>query len=146
MRSAVESQQVSIGEVICRMENWSPSLKANGKDAFLTLNARAVEFIAKPGKIRELHACLGARVLEVLNECEEFSSAIVLTSHKEPRLAVVLTFWTSEPAARSNHWEDAPAIRKLVSPFIDVCCKVQTYEAALPSASHTTSSARTQSC
>jgi heme-degrading monooxygenase HmoA len=70
--------------------------------------------------------------MDYLKLAHGFSSAVVLTSHKEPRLVLVLTFWQTEMQAKNNCWEHAPAVRKLVRPLIDLCSKVQTYEAAVP--------------
>ena len=96
------------------------------------LNARAVEFIAKPG--REQHAAKlhAPRSRELLKRKTGFAGILVLTSHKEPRLIRVLSLWDTEPHATENHWEDSPAVRKLVAALIDVRVKVHTYEAEVP--------------
>jgi hypothetical protein len=125
-------EMVTIEEVACNSEGWRPALDSNGNSGFLTLNARAVEFIAKPGRIRDLRVCMSEKVMEFLKLQRGFSSAIVLTSHKEPRLILVLTFWKTEREATGTHWENTQAVRKMLGPLIDVCTKVQTYEAALP--------------
>jgi hypothetical protein len=62
----------------------------------------------------------------------------VLTSHKEPRLIRVLSLWDTAPQATENHWEDSPAVRKLVAALVDVRVKVHTYEAELPESAETT--------
>ena len=127
----LEPEKVTIADVIARSDSGSPHLEPNGNGAFSTLSVRAVEIIAKPGRIRQLHECIRERVVEFLEKRSEFSSAIILTSPKEPRLAVVLTFWTSEEAALQNRWEEKPEIRTLMQPLIDVRSRVHTYEAAL---------------
>jgi len=96
------------------------------------MNVRAVEFISKPGKIRGLRNCIRERVLEYLELREGFSGALVMASHREPRLILVLTFWRTEKEATGNHWENAPAVQKMLGALIDICAKVQTYEAAVP--------------
>ena len=110
-------------------------MEPNGNSGFQTLNARGVEFIAKPGRTQDLRNSIRDRVMDYLRVANGFSSAVVLTSHKEPRLVLVLTFWKTETQARNNCWEHAPAVRKMVQPLIDVCSKVQTYEAAVPKSS-----------
>lgn len=132
MNQRNESEMVTIEEVTCNSEEWSPHLEPNGNMGFLTLNARAVEFIAKPGRIRSLRGCIRERVMEFLKLQRGFSSAIILTSHKEPRLVLVITFWNTEKQATGNCWETAPALRKVLGSLVDVCTKVQTYEAAVP--------------
>ena len=99
---------------------------------FGMLNARAVEFIAKPGRVQHLQNCMRREVAEILKQQTGFAGIFVLTSHKEPRLVQVLSFWNSAKQATENCWEDLRAVRKLVAPLIDVCGKVQSYEAALP--------------
>ena len=96
------------------------------------LNARAVEFIAKPGREQQLRNYMRREVAEFLKRQTGFASIFVLTSHKEPRLIRVLSLWGTEPQATENRWEDSPAVRKLVASLIDVRVKVHTYEAELP--------------
>lgn len=130
-----ESEMVTIEEIIDNTNGWRLNLDPNENSEFQTLNARGVEFIAKPGRIHDLRNCIRDEVMDHLKVATGFSSAVMLTSHKEPRLVLVLTFWATETQARSNCWEHAPAVRKLVQPLIDVCSKVQTYEAAVPKSS-----------
>jgi hypothetical protein len=132
MNHAMESEMVTIEEVGCNLEGWRSTLGPNQNPGFRTLNARGVEFIAKPGRIRDLRENIRHQVMDYLERGDGFSGALVLTSHKEPRLLLVITFWKTELQARNNCWEHAPAVRKLVGPLPDVCSKVQTYEAALP--------------
>ncbi len=103
---------------------------------FLTLNARAVEFIAKPNKIQELRDCLREAVASFLDQQTGFSGALLLTAHKEPRLILVLSLWQTEKQASENRWEDASSVRRSVACFVDVCSRVHTYEAALPKLAH----------
>jgi len=123
---------VTIEEVVCNLQGWRSNLEPSEGFGFETLNARGVEFIAKPGRIRDLRENIRHQVMDYLERGDGFSGALVLTSHKEPRLVLVITFWKTELQARNGCWEHAPAVRKLVGPLIDVCSKVQTYEAALP--------------
>jgi len=97
-----------------------------------TLNARAVEFIAKPGREQLLRNCMRREVAEFLKRQTGFAGVFVLTSHKEPRLIRVLSLWDTATQATENHWEDSSAVRKLVAMLIDVRVKVHTYEAELP--------------
>jgi heme-degrading monooxygenase HmoA len=135
MNHPIESEMVTIEEVIGNSNGWRLKLEPNGNSGFQTLNARGVEFIAKPGRTQDLRNSIRDRVMGYLRAASGFSSAVVLTSHKEPRLVLVLTFWKTETHARNNCWEHAPAVRKMVQPLIDVCSKVQTYEAAVPKSS-----------
>jgi hypothetical protein len=130
--AAVKSEKVTVQAVICRAETWKPRLEPQERSGSRLLNARAVEFIAKPGKIRQLQCCVREGIMRALENCVEFSSALLLTSHKEPRLVVVLTFWSSKEAALNNRWEEIPEIQQMVFPMIDKCCNVHSYEAVLP--------------
>jgi hypothetical protein len=107
-------------------------LRSNQTTEAANLNARAVEFIAKPGREQQLRNCMRREVAEILRRKTGFAGIFVLTSHKEPRLIRVLSLWGTEPQATENHWEDSPAVRKLVASLIDVRVKVHTYEAELP--------------
>ncbi|HEY4951099.1 MAG TPA: antibiotic biosynthesis monooxygenase [Candidatus Acidoferrales bacterium] len=102
------------------------------------LNARAVEFIAKPGGEQHLRNCMRREVAEILERQTGFAGVFVLTSHKEPRLIRVLSLWDTAPQATENHWEDSPSVCKLVAALIDVRVKVHTYEAELSEGAETT--------
>jgi len=98
----------------------------------VNLNARAVEFVAKPGREQQLRNCMRREVAELLKLRPGFAGIFVLTSHKEPRLMRVLSLWDTVAQATELHWEDSPAVRKLVAALVDVRVKVHTYEAELP--------------
>jgi heme-degrading monooxygenase HmoA len=106
------------------------------------LNARAVEFVAKPGREQHLRNCMRREVAEILKRQPGFAGIFVLTSHKEPRLIRVLSLWDTTPQATENQWEDSPAVRKLFAALVDVRVKVHTYEAELPESAETTPRAR----
>jgi quinol monooxygenase YgiN len=134
MSQLMESGAEMSEELDRQSEIWKagPELEPSKQTETPTLNARAVEFIAKPGKAWELQECLRGGVMESLKKRAGFSGAIVMTSHKESRLIVVISFWTTVRAATENHWEDSRVVRQTVSPLIDVCARVHTYEAAIP--------------
>ena len=117
-------------------------LGSNQDTEAVNLNARAVEFVAKPGREQQLRNCMRREVAALLGRQTGFAGIFVLTSHKEPRLIRVLSLWDTASQATENHWEDSPAMRKLVAPLIDVRVKVHTYEAELPESAETTSRAR----
>jgi heme-degrading monooxygenase HmoA len=112
-------------------------LGSNQNTEAANLNARAVEFIAKAGREQHLRNCMRREVAELLKRKTGFAGIFVLTSHKEPRLIRVLSLWDTESQATENHWEDSPAVRKLVASLIDVRVKVHTYEAELPEPAET---------
>jgi len=138
MNHSIEQEMVTIDEVIGNDTEWRLNLHPHGNSGFQKVNARGVEFIAKPGMIQDLRNSIRDKVMDHLKVANGFSSAIVLTSHKEPRLVLVLTFWKTEAQARNNSWEHAPAVREILQPLIDVCSKVQTYEAAMSKSSRMT--------
>jgi hypothetical protein len=70
--------------------------------------------------------------MDHLKKQRGFAGVIVLCSVKEPRLILVMSFWKSEKDA-GNRWESSAAVLKMVSPLIDVCTRVHTYQAAMPS-------------
>jgi heme-degrading monooxygenase HmoA len=105
------------------------------------LNARAVEFVAKPGREQHLRNCMRREVAEILKRQAGFAGIFILTSHKEPRLIRVLSLWDTAPQSTENHWEDSPAVRKLVAALVDVRVRVHTYEAELPESAEPTARA-----
>ena len=91
------------------------------------VNAKTVDFIAKPGRTEELREHICQSVTPLLRLRTEFIRAIVLTSDKEPRRVVVITFWSSEEHT-CTPWEESPQVRKILSPLVDVWPKVRTYK------------------
>jgi heme-degrading monooxygenase HmoA len=104
--------------------------RANRQPATQTLNARVVEFIAKPGKGQLLEDCVRGEIVEFLSRQNGFSGAIVLNSHQERRLILVVSFWTTERLAAQNCWEKSRVVRQIAGSFIDACSRVHTYGAA----------------
>jgi heme-degrading monooxygenase HmoA len=134
MRELMESGAEVSEESDYQTESWKAgtALESFMHVGTSGLNARAVEFIAKPGKAVELQECIRGKVLEFLKKRAGFSGTIVLTSHKESRLILVLSFWSTERAAAENRWEDSRVVRQTVDPLIDVRARVHTYTAAIP--------------
>lgn len=98
----------------------------------MTRNVRSLGFISKPGQTQELKACIEGPLIDCLRQVPGFAGAMVLHAQKESRNLWVLTFWEAKNQAANNRWEDFSAVRKLLSPLIDVCTKVQTFLATLP--------------
>ena len=92
------------------------------------LNARVVEFIAKPGKTDELRSLLCQAVPPLLRDRTGFIRSIVLTTHEEPRRVVMMTFWSAEERTVRDLWEETPLVRELLSPLIDAWSRTRTYE------------------
>jgi len=112
---------------------WSAgeTTKTHRPTATRPLNARVVEFIAKPGKVELLEECVRGHVMEFLNRQKGFAGAIILNSHQEQRLILVVSFWTTKRMSEENCWERSRVVRSAAGYLIDVCSKVHTYEAAL---------------
>jgi hypothetical protein len=102
------------------------------EDAVATeLNARVVEFIAKPEKTDELRGLLCRAVTPLLRDRTGFVRSIILTKHEEPRRIVVLTFWSTEERTVNDPWEESPIVRKILSPLIDAWTRTRTYNVDL---------------
>ena len=95
-----------------------------------TVNARAAEFIAKPGRSDELRDHLCQSLAPLLQKGSEFIRAIVLTSDEEPRRVVAITFWNSEEHT-SSPWEESPLVHEILSPLVDVWPRVRTYKVVM---------------
>ena len=92
------------------------------------LNARVVEFIAKPEKTDELRGLLCQAVTPLLRGRTGFVRSIVLTTHEEPRRVVMMTFWSTEKRTVRDPWDEAPLVRELLSPLIDAWSRTRTYK------------------
>ncbi len=133
MRDLVETAFVQIENVACNSNPWETrtALAPNSALGTQTLHARSVELVAQPGKICELGSCVRGALMEYLKKQRGFAGVIVLSSVKEPRLILVMSFWKAEKDA-ANRWECSAAVLKMVTPLIDVCTRVHTYQAAMP--------------
>jgi hypothetical protein len=133
MRQPTETEFVQIENVVGNSNPWEARTAALAPNGILgrTLHVRSVELIAQPRTIHELGIWVRGALLDHLKKQRGFAGAIVLGSRKEPRLILVMTFWNAEKDA-GNRWEYSAAVLKMVSPLIDVCTRVNTYEAALP--------------
>jgi heme-degrading monooxygenase HmoA len=110
--------------------NADEPAKRDRQTANHTLNARVVEFIAKPGKGQQLEECVRGEIMDFLSRQNGFSGAITLNSHQERRLILVVSFWTTERTAAQNCWEKSRVVRQAAGTFIDACSRVHTYGAA----------------
>jgi hypothetical protein len=148
MSYPIVTEIVGVADTVCSSDHWEArtTLAPNGNLGFRTLNARSVEFIAQPGKIRELRSCIRGSLMDYLKKQRGFSGAIVLTSHKEPRLVLVMSLWKTEGDAAGNRWESSGVVLKMLSPLIDVCTRVHTYEAALPNLADASTAAAAPIC
>jgi heme-degrading monooxygenase HmoA len=95
------------------------------------LNARVVEFIAKPRKTDKLRGLLCHAVTPLLRDRTGFIRTIVLTKHEERRRVVVITLWNTKEQTVSEPWEETPLMRDLLSQLIDAWSSTRTYEAHL---------------
>jgi hypothetical protein len=133
MRHSIDTEFVQIENVVCNSSPWKArTALAPNILGTQTLHARSVELVAQPGKTRELGSCVRGGLMDHLKKQRGFAGVIVLCSVKEPRLILVMSFWRSEKDA-GNRWESATAVLRMVSPLIDVCTRVHTYQAAMPS-------------
>jgi len=133
MRDLIETAFVQIENVVCYSTSWEARTASapNSALGIQTLHARSVELVAQPSKIRELGNCVRGALMEYLKRQKGFAGVIVLSSVKEPRLILVMSFWKAEKDA-ANRWESSAAVLKLVTPLIDVRTRVHTYQAAMP--------------
>lgn len=92
------------------------------------LNARVVEFIAKPGKTDELRSFLSQSVTPLLRNRTGFIRMIVMTKQEERRRVAMITFWNTEGQAMTDPWEETALVRELLPPLIDTRSSKRTYE------------------
>jgi hypothetical protein len=94
------------------------------------LTARAVEFIAKPGKTDELRGFLCQAVAPLLRDRIGFIRTMVLTTHGAPRRVMLITFWKTERRVR-DLWDEAPVVREKLLELTDAASKTSTYQVDL---------------
>jgi heme-degrading monooxygenase HmoA len=94
------------------------------------VTARAVEFIAKPGKTDELRGFLCQAVTPILRDRIGFIRTMVLTTHGAPRRVMMITFWKTERRVR-NLWEESPVVHEKLSALIDTAPRTSTYQVDL---------------
>jgi hypothetical protein len=99
-----------------------------------TLNARLVEFVAKPGKVELLEECVRGQIMEFLGRQKGFAGAMILNSHQEQRLILVVSFWATKRMSEENCWERTRVVRQATACLIDVCSRVHTYQAGFAKA------------
>jgi heme-degrading monooxygenase HmoA len=90
------------------------------------VTARAVEFIAKPGKTDELRTFVAHAVAPLFRDRSGFIRTMVLTTHGAPRRVMMITFWKTERRVR-DLWDEAPVVREKLSALIDTASKTSTY-------------------
>lgn len=129
-----DSSATQLGETFFEGEGFTRAREG----VRITRNIRSVGLISKPGRTQELKQRLEGPVLDHLRAVPGFGGAMILHTQKESRNLWVLTFWDAEDRAAATRWEESPGVRALLSPLIDVCMKVQTFEATFPEGSGAT--------
>jgi hypothetical protein len=94
------------------------------------VTARAVEFIAKPGKTDELRGFLCQAVAPLLRDRIGFIRTMVLTTHGAPRRVTLISFWKTERRVR-DLWDEAPVVREKLLELTDAASKTTTYQVDL---------------
>jgi hypothetical protein len=93
--------------------------------------ALSMEFVSKPQETYRLPAAVPAAIDGALGHLPGFAGCLLLISDKESRLVTVITFWQGENRAalcsKAAAWID-----KVVTPFLDQCLQVGSYDAYLP--------------
>jgi quinol monooxygenase YgiN len=123
MSSRRAMREISLGS----LQPAEPPMEVHFDAAERKLNARAVEFIAKPGKAEELRGFLRQAVAPLLRDRAGFLRSIVLTTHGAPRRVVMITFWNTE-RRMLDLWEENPVVRKGLSPLIDAASRTSSYQ------------------
>jgi len=109
-------------------------------------NVRVVGFISKPERTDELAAVVESAVHDRLREFPGFAGAMVLRSQNEKRNLLVFSFWETEKQAATTRWEMNRGVRRAISQMVDVCTKVQTFQATSAAESGTTNRKPTGVC
>lgn len=93
--------------------------------------ALSMEFVSKPQEAYRLPVAVPAAIEGALGHLLGFAGCLLLISDKESRLVTVITFWQGENRAALCS-KAAAWINKVVTPFLDQCLQVRSYDAYLP--------------
>jgi hypothetical protein len=80
--------------------------------------AHSVEFVAWPGKARELQTLLPAAMQSAFTGCPNFSGCLVLFPEQEARLVTVVTLWKGEGRAKKCE-ESSKRVEQMLFPYIE---------------------------
>jgi hypothetical protein len=80
--------------------------------------AHSVEFVAWPGKARELQTLLPGAMQSAFADCSNFSGCLVLFPEQEARLVTVVTLWKGEGRAKKCE-ESAKRVEQMLFPYIE---------------------------
>jgi hypothetical protein len=95
------------------------------------LTALSMEFVSKPQEAYRLPSAVPAAIEGALGHQAGFAGSLLLISDKESRLVTVVTFWEGENRAALCS-KAAAWILKVVTPFLDQCLQMRSYDAYLP--------------
>ncbi len=107
---------------------------STAKESLSIVTALSLEFVATPQAVRAVSSAIPLAIHEALRDVTGFAGCLTMISDQESRLITVVTFWTGEDRARQCS-RTARWVRKLVSPYLDHCLRVQTFDAFLPAVS-----------
>jgi hypothetical protein len=80
--------------------------------------AHSVEFVAWPGKARELQTLLPGAMQNAFAGCANFSGCLVLFPEQEARLVTVVTLWKGEGRAKKCE-ESSKRVEQMLFPYIE---------------------------
>lgn len=93
--------------------------------------ALSIEFVSKPQEAYRLRAAVPAAIDGALGHRAGFAGCMLLISDKESRLVTVVIFWEGENRAALCS-EAAAWVHEVLTPFIDHCLQMLSYDAYLP--------------
>ena len=104
------------------------------KSSTCAVTALSIEFVARPQVGRDVRSAIPAAINGSFQDVTGFAGCLTMISDQESRLVTVVTFWTGQDRAASCS-KTARWVQKLVSPYLDRCLRLRTFDAYLPAAS-----------
>jgi hypothetical protein len=111
-------QNPKIGERDDPKENVTKNHPGLAEAATPEVIAHSVEFVAWPGKARELQTLLPEVMQTAFADCANFSGCLVLFPEQEARLVTVVTLWKGEGRAKKSE-ESLKRVEQMLFPYIE---------------------------
>jgi len=111
-------------------ENQRPAQDSGTEPATPVVLAHGVEFVALPGRSKELQRTIPETLRSVLGNSGGFLGCMVFVSEQEARLMTVITLWTGRDAAEQSD-NNFSRVNQLLLPHADTWLRSQKMTAFL---------------
>ena len=111
-------------------ENQRPAQDSGTEPTTPEVLAHGVEFVALPGRSKELQRTIPETLRSVLGNSGGFLGCMIFVSEQEARLMTVITLWTGRDAAEQSD-NNLSRVNQLLLPHVDTWLRSQKMTAFL---------------